>query len=53
MFKLFMNDVGLLAAMYMDGIQFRLLSGETDMNFGSVYENFVAQELCAHGFPLY
>lgn len=53
-FKLFMNDVGLLAAMYMDGIQSRILNGETEMNFGSVYENVVAQELLAHGFrPTY
>lgn len=34
----------------MDGIQFRILSGEIDVNFGAVYENFVAQELRAHGF---
>ena len=52
-FKLFMNDVGLLSALYMDGIQHRILSDETDVNFGSVYENFVAQELAAHGFRLY
>ncbi len=52
-FKLFMNDVGLLSAMYSGGIQLRLLSGETEINYGSVYENFVAQELHAHGFTLY
>jgi len=49
-FKLFMNDVGLLAAMYMDGIQVRILNGDIDMNFGAIYENVVAQELVAHGF---
>ena len=42
-FKLFMNDVGLLAAIYMDGIQLRILNGEADMNFGAVYENVIAQ----------
>ena len=52
-FKLFMNDVGLLAAMYMDGIQFKILSGDTSINSGSIYENFVAQELKAHGFELH
>lgn len=52
-FKMFMNDVGLLSAQYMDGIQYRILSEETDVNFGAVYENFVAQELTARGFPLY
>ena len=49
-FKLFMNDVGLLAAMYMNDIQLQILNGETDVNFGAVFENFVAQELAAHGF---
>ena len=53
-FKLFMNDVGLLSAMYMDGIQVKILNGEAEINFGSVYENAVAQELTAHGFvPTY
>ena len=50
LFKLFSNDVGLLAAQYMDGIQLKILNGEADINFGSVYENAVAQELSAHGF---
>lgn len=50
LFKLFMNDVGLLCSLYMDGIQLKILNGETDMNFGAVYENYVAQELAAHGF---
>ena len=52
LFKLFSNDVGLLAAQYMKGIQLRILNGEADINFGSVYENVVAQELAAHGFEL-
>jgi len=52
LFKLFANDVGLLAAQYMNGLQLRILNGETDMNFGSIFENAVAQELVAHGFPL-
>ena len=52
LFKLFSNDVGLLAAQYMKGIQLRILNGEADINFGSVYENAVAQELTAHGFEL-
>ena len=50
LFKLFLNDVGLLAAMYGDNIQLRLLSGDNYVNYGAVYENFVAQELNAHGF---
>ncbi len=50
LFKLFMNDVGLLSATYMDGIQLKILNGETTMNFGAIFENVVAQELTAHGF---
>lgn len=50
LFKLFLSDVGLLCSMYADSIQLRLLSGEVDINYGAVYENFVAQELRAHGF---
>ena len=50
MFKLFANDVGLLASMYMDGIQLKILNDERSVNFGAVYENAVAQELLAHGF---
>lgn len=50
LFKLFANDVGLLAAMYAEGIQLRLLAGECALNIGAVYENAVAQELAAHGF---
>ncbi len=37
LFKLFINDVG-------------LLSPNPNINFGSVFENLVAQELYAHGF---
>ena len=50
LFKLFMNDVGLLAAQYMDGIQLEILNGNLDVNFGAVFENFVAEELTAHGY---
>ena len=50
LFKLFQNDVGLLAYQYSDGIQFKILNGEVDINFGSIYENAVAQELLAQGF---
>ncbi len=50
LFKLFLNDVGLLAATYGDNIQLRLLSGDNYINYGAVYENFVAQELNAHSF---
>ena len=52
LFKLFINDVGLLAAMYGGNIQVRLLGKDSNVNFGAVYENFVAQELNAHGFAV-
>lgn len=53
LFKLFSNDVGLLSAQYGDDIQLKILQHETTINFGSVYENVAAQELTAHGYPLY
>ena len=53
LFKLFQNDVGLLACQYAEGIQLRIINDEKSINFGSIYENLVAQELHAHGFELY
>lgn len=50
LFKLFSNDVGLLACQYSDGIQLRILTGDDTINYGAIYENVVAQELQAHGF---
>ena len=52
--KLFSNDVGLLSAMFGDlELQVNLLSGSGNANYGSVYENFAAEELKAHGFEMY
>lgn len=53
LFKLFSNDAGLLTCQYADGIQLKILNNEKEINFGSVYENVVAQELKSHGFKLY
>ena len=53
LFKLFLSDVGLLASMYMDHIQVKILNGEKSINFRAVYQNAAAQELKAHGFDLY
>lgn len=50
LFKLFQNDVGLLASQYASGLQLKILNGEVNINYGAIYENFVAQELCAHGY---
>lgn len=53
LFKLFQSDIGLLACQYVEGIQLRIINGEKGINFGSIFENVVAQELHAHGFELY
>ena len=53
LFKLFQSDVGLLTSQFAGGIQLRLLDDSQAINFGSIYENVVAQELKAHGFDLY
>ena len=53
LFKLFQSDIGLLAAQYAEGIQMRIIKGDKDINFGSIYENAVAQELVAHGITPY
>lgn len=48
LFKLFMCDVGLLA--HESGMEtVRGVIGGESVNYGAIYENFVAQELCARG----
>ena len=53
LFKLFQSDVGLLVSQFASGIQLRLLNDSQSINYGSIYENLVAQEMKAHGFDLY
>lgn len=53
LFKLFQNDIGLLANQYAEGIQLRIINDEKSINFGAIFENVVAQELHAHGYDLY
>lgn len=53
LFKLFMNDVGLLCETSMGNVQFPILQGKLDINLGSITENLVAQELTAHGFSIH
>lgn len=53
LFKLFSNDVGLLAAQYANGIQIKILTGDASVNIGAVYENVVAEELLTHGISPY
>ena len=51
-FKLFANDVGLLCAMAEVDVVKSVLSDELGVNYGSIYENAVAQELAAHSHAL-
>ena len=53
LFKLFLSDVGLLTTIYGKACKLKIISKEKDVNKGAVYENVVAQELHAHGYPLY
>ncbi|MBR3435452.1 MAG: ATP-binding protein [Bacteroidales bacterium] len=53
LFKLFQNDIGLLASQYAEGIQLRIINDEKSINYGAIFENVVAQELHAHGYDLY
>ena len=53
LFKLFLSDVGLLTSLYGKSCKLKIVSKEKDINKGSVYENVIAQELCAHNYPLY
>lgn len=53
LFKLFLNDVGLLACLYSQSFQSDIIMGEVNGNYGAVFENFAAQELHAHGYALY
>lgn len=52
LFKLFLCDVGLLSAQTSGSSRFDLLQGDASVNWGSVLENVIAQELMAHGFDL-
>ena len=53
LFKLYLNDVGLLCASCMENIQFDLLMGNVDINMGSILENAFAQNLKSNGFELH
>lgn len=53
LFKLFLCDVGLLASQYATDIALQLLNNDISINYGAIYENFAAQELCTHGYNLY
>lgn len=48
-FKFFLNDIGMLTSRLMGTVDIDVINGKTDINYGSLYEAVVAQELIAHG----
>ena len=52
-FKLFCADVGILTNMCGMDVVRSLLADRSDINYGALYENAVAQEFTAHGKPLF
>lgn len=53
LFKLFLCDTGLLSHyLYSDNIV-KILNNEVNVNYGSLYENVVAQELKCHNYSLF
>ncbi len=51
--KLYMNDVGVLTAIFYGNNINAVINDELSINLGSVYETAVAMELKAHGFNLF
>ena len=51
--KLYLNDVGLLTAKLYNLSIRAVMETEASINLGSVYESVIAQELRAHGYPLF
>lgn len=52
LFKLFLNDTGLLCAMSMENIQFEVLQENVSFNMGGIFENVFATQLKSNGFAL-
>lgn len=53
LFKMFLSDVGLLTTIYGKACKLKIISGNKDINKGAIFENYVAQELTAHGVNLW
>lgn len=51
--KLYLNDVGILTGILYQNNIMAVLGDEASINLGTVYENVVASELCAHGNAMY
>lgn len=53
LFKVYMNDTGLLAALSFQGIQQEVLNGNIEINEGAVIENALAEALVKRGMALH
>ena len=53
LFKLFLSDVGILTSIYGMATKNMLLTGDSNLNAGGIYENVVATELISKGFCCY
>ena len=51
--KLYNSDVGLLTCQYGNTMRLQILAQNQKINLGGVFENFVVQQLNAHGFDSY
>jgi predicted AAA+ superfamily ATPase len=52
-FKLYMNDIGLLTSTYGRREALALFERDSGLNYGSTFENVIAQELASKGRSLY
>ena len=48
LFKLFLNDIGLLASQYASGIQMKLLNDEISVNYGAIIHDHVHRKETAN-----
>ncbi len=53
LFKLFLSDIGILTTIYGKATKLKIISNESSINNGAIYENVVAQELSTRGFSGY
>lgn len=52
-FKLYQSDTGMLVSRYPQATSRAIYLDQRRTSLGGIYENFVAQELAAHGVPLW
>jgi len=52
LFKLYLNDTGLLCSSCVENVQLAILQGDLEINMGSILENLFAQQLKCNGYSL-